>query len=1156
MAYTSRVCPRCWTPYRPRANRCQRCGFDLQKDESASFIDLFGPPEVLRRRYQIQDNLAKSKVGHIYKALDLETRTPCVIKELSGAALLDPLEAELVAIRLERRIRQLSQLAHPNMVRIHRLLSEGSRHFVIMDFIEGPSLEKVLQERERAIPEPVVLLWGSQLCAALGYLHEQDPPLCFPDLAPRHVILRSESQPILVDLGLTHLFERHRERTESVAEDIAALGSLLYRMLTPTPGPGAASDSTTRRRRPPIQQLNPEVSMSTAQAIGRAMNRRPEDRFTSMAQFREILLAQVSSPDLIATEEDPIHVIPLIEPYELIPGHHARTLQELVVAIIGGGREEWDVAVAQFLEGTLTAWLHEVENRLQEAGRESAAQKISAVAIKGDAMRREAKRGTATQGQAIFSQWLAHTGYTWGQPKLAVGTTFLRLGAIKGELRLGAIFDIKNEGAGFLSGEVKSRVEWLRVREGEFGCRAGESVPVTVELRDRSMLSRPLSAAQALHITSSGGETWVGASVSAPRPMLTLDQELSTLRSTIDFGEVHPGQTARSKVFVRNEGGGILTGQISNTVPWLRAKPTRFQCRAGSTAPIDVELRPNQLPRGATVQSHALIVDSDYGQGWVEVKANRVQPLLKLLSDSLDFGTVAPVFRISQTLRVTNSGTGLLEGRVTSQVNWLTVEQADFQCRPSEPVLITVWANPVSLPGGQTEISDALVLDSNGGYQTSPVRLVVRRPRLQVDHRPLDFGVLLPGQEGVMPLRVSNTGVTPLHVELVPHMPWLTIEPNQITCATGQETEVRLTLHVPTSAESDTLRMDRALYVASDGGVANLDLLAEIVAPQLAVDPLHLDFGLIGPSEIARGRLLIRNEGSGTLEWRLEGEFTWLEVSPRQGECTSGETTAIEINGFALALPEGTISAQAVLHLESNGGHLDIPISVAIAEPILTVLPLLLDLGISENYAPLEGVFRIANRGGGHLSGEITSEVPWLRAFPSSFDCATGSVVEIGVFADPQSLAEGEILVPSALVVDSSSGLETVDVRLEIVPRPILEVIPQALVLSVSEIEEGDIVEEHPSPTQVLSMANQGYGALRVRYQPTVEWLTTDRGSSTLRHGRRAQVIVSLNVATWRAGGKSQEAYVDIRSGEDTLVSIPVTILEEDHPSGQVRSAT
>jgi len=340
------------------------------------------------------------------------------------------MEAELAGARLQRQVRQLSHLAHPHLIRVRGLLSEGSRHFVIMDLAEGPTLEEVLEGREKPVPESMVLQWGAQLCDALGCLHDQDPPLLFPGLAARHVILSSESHPTLVDLGLSHLFEGKREVAEGVAGDIGALGALLYRALTLRELPPA--------RHRPLQQLNPAVSTTTAQAVGRAISRHPEERFRSMAQFREALLTH--GP----LQSGPITVIPHIEPYELVAGHQAHTLQELVEAIVGGGPEEWDAGLAQFLVGSMTTWLHEVRDRLQEAGQEKAAEETRAAAGLGERLRQGVQQATAIQQQTAFYQWLTSTGYVWGQPELAVGTFHLRLGAVKGELRMGAIFTIQN----------------------------------------------------------------------------------------------------------------------------------------------------------------------------------------------------------------------------------------------------------------------------------------------------------------------------------------------------------------------------------------------------------------------------------------------------------------------------------------------------------------------------------------------------------------------------------------------------------------------------------------------------------------------------------------------------------------------------------------
>ena len=314
-------------------------------------------------------------------------------------------------------------------------------------------------------------------------------------------------------------------------------------------------------------------------------------------------------------------------------------------------------------------------------------------------------------------------------------------------------------------------------------------------------------------------------------------------------------------------------------------------------------------------------------------------------------------------------------------------------------------------------------------------------------------------------------------------------------------------------------------------------------------DPLLVDSGYKGrhlwcvlPEPALAGRVRALGEGWARALAPADPELA-VEVFPRQGSCASGETTAVEVNGFALALPEGTASAQALLHIDSNGGQHEVPVSVAISAPDLAVRPLLLDLGSSENYVAAEGTLRIANRGGGHLRGEVTSQIAWLRTEPAAFDCAAGGVAEVTVLAEPQDLPEGETVVPQALLVTSNGGQEAVDVRLEVLLTPILQVTPRELTFPISRPGAEAIPAEGQPGAQTLTLTNQGYGALRVRFQPTVEWLTTDRGSSTLRHGRRTRVKVRVDLPGWQESG--QDAHLEIRTGETSLASIPVTITTE-----------
>ena len=100
------------------------------------------------------------------------------------------------------------------------------------------------------------------------------------------------------------------------------------------------------------------------------------------------------------------------------------------------------------------------------------------------------------------------------------------------------------------------------------------------------------------------------------------------------------------------------------------------------------------------------------------------------------------------------------------------------------------------------------------------------------------------------------------------------------------------------------------------------------------------------------------------------------------------------VNAYALAV-DGE-SGQAWLSIHSNAGRVDLPASVALSSPLLSVEPLLLTLD-SENFEPAVQTLRVTNRGVGTLTGSIQSQVAWLSSEPTHFDCATGAAVEIEV---------------------------------------------------------------------------------------------------------------------------------------------------------------
>ena len=115
----------------------------------------------------------------------------------------------------------MKRLDHPALPRIVDIIDNGITIYVVMDYIEGESLDKILNEYG-AQPENVVIEWAKQLCDALSYLHSQKPPIIYRDMKPANVMLKPEGNIKIIDFGIA------REYKDQSLADTVSLGTKGY----------------------------------------------------------------------------------------------------------------------------------------------------------------------------------------------------------------------------------------------------------------------------------------------------------------------------------------------------------------------------------------------------------------------------------------------------------------------------------------------------------------------------------------------------------------------------------------------------------------------------------------------------------------------------------------------------------------------------------------------------------------------------------------------------------------------------------------------------------------------------------------------------------------------------------------------------------------
>ncbi|MCX8130723.1 MAG: serine/threonine-protein kinase [Clostridia bacterium] len=154
-------------------------------------------------KYKIIDTLGKGGMSTVYLAENIKLGTLWAVKEISKVS------GSKVDFHVEPNI--LKKLNHPALPRIFDIVEDDEFVYIIVDYIEGNSLDKEL-DRFGCIAEETVLVWAKQLCEVLVYLHGFRPnPIIYRDMKPSNIILCSDGSVKLIDFGIAREYKEDSE---------------------------------------------------------------------------------------------------------------------------------------------------------------------------------------------------------------------------------------------------------------------------------------------------------------------------------------------------------------------------------------------------------------------------------------------------------------------------------------------------------------------------------------------------------------------------------------------------------------------------------------------------------------------------------------------------------------------------------------------------------------------------------------------------------------------------------------------------------------------------------------------------------------------------------------------------------------------------------
>ena len=255
--------------------------------------------EIVGGKYEIISKIGEGGMSYVYLAIDINTMYRWAVKEVRRDGEKD---FQLVRQNLTAERDILTKLSHPNLPRIIDVIENDDSFFIVMDYIEGETLMKLVSEKG-AQREKKVIEWAKQLCDVLQYLHTRKPPIVYRDMKPSNVMLRKDGSVCLIDFGTAREYkEKNLADTRCLGTfgyaapeqfggfgqtdartDIYCLGATLYHLVT---GINPADPPYEIR---PIREFNEKLSPALEEIIIKCTQSNPDDRYQSCAQLKKAL---------------------------------------------------------------------------------------------------------------------------------------------------------------------------------------------------------------------------------------------------------------------------------------------------------------------------------------------------------------------------------------------------------------------------------------------------------------------------------------------------------------------------------------------------------------------------------------------------------------------------------------------------------------------------------------------------------------------------------------------------------------------------------------------------------------------------------------------------------------------------------------------------